>query len=111
MLGYKLSLKVSRKQTLREQGITTAICPIALSVIRMVKLFGWEPQMKSKVEEKRDEELRLVLKAQVLGLATHMVKCAPLIGNSWLPTDPNVQPSYFVQFSTMVATFATYVRI
>jgi hypothetical protein len=48
---------------------------IALNVIRMIKLFGWEPQMQKKIGEKRDVELKLVWKAKLIDVALDVVKC------------------------------------
>jgi hypothetical protein len=39
--------------------------PIALGVLRMVKLFGWEHKMSATIKEKRDEELVWIWKDRV----------------------------------------------
>ena len=36
----------------------------------MIKLFGWESKVKSQIEEKRKEELRLYRKKQLVGMIT-----------------------------------------
>ena len=38
---------------------------IALGVIRMVKLFGWEHKMSETIKEKREEELVWIWKDKV----------------------------------------------
>lgn len=38
---------------------------IAIGVIRMIKLFGWEDKVSKKVEEKREEELAWLWKVKV----------------------------------------------
>jgi hypothetical protein len=43
--------------------------PTALSVLRMVKMFGWEDKMSSRIFERRDEELVLLLKRKLFELA------------------------------------------
>lgn len=38
---------------------------IAVGVLRMVKLFGWEKKMSDKIKEKREEELKWLWKDKV----------------------------------------------
>jgi hypothetical protein len=38
-------------------------------VLRMVKMFGWEDKMSSRIFERRDEELVLLLKRKLFELA------------------------------------------
>lgn len=38
---------------------------LAIGIIRMVKLFGWEDKMSQKVEEERKEELHWIWKVKV----------------------------------------------
>lgn len=45
-----------------------------LNVIRMIKLFGWENKMNEKLSVKRNEELAMQKKRQLLELVTSMVK-------------------------------------
>jgi hypothetical protein len=64
MLEFKLLLKVSALW--RRYNISTKDCvPIALGVLRMVKLFGWEHKMSATIKEKRDEELVWIWKDRV----------------------------------------------
>jgi len=42
------------------QAITETV-----SVLRMIKLFGWEEKMTKRLEEKREEELTWLWKIQV----------------------------------------------
>lgn len=44
-----------------------------LNVIRMIKLFAWEDKMNSRLSVKRDEELVLQKKRQLLELAESLV--------------------------------------
>ncbi|EKM56946.1 uncharacterized protein PHACADRAFT_172648 [Phanerochaete carnosa HHB-10118-sp] len=45
----------------------------AMSVLRMIKLFGWEPRVKETIAESRENELKYVWKSKILGLATGCV--------------------------------------
>ncbi|KAI0775462.1 ABC transporter type 1, transmembrane domain-containing protein [Irpex lacteus] len=42
-----------------------------MSVLRMIKLFGWESRVKESVSEKREEELKWVWKRKLLGMASN----------------------------------------
>ena len=46
----------------------------AMNVIRMVKLFGWEPRMQNQIAEKREEELSLIRRRQLLDILNGSVK-------------------------------------
>jgi len=61
-----------------------------MNVIRMIKLFGWEPRVGKQLAEKREEELELVKKSKLL----------ELINNNLTHAIPLV---------TMIVTYATYV--
>ena len=63
MLGFKLSRRVSTLA--RKCGISSEEFVIALGVIRMVKLFGWEHKMSETIKQKRDEELVWIWKDKV----------------------------------------------
>ena len=45
-----------------------------MNVIRMIKLFGWEPQVAAQMSEKREEELEFVKKNKLLDLVNGNVK-------------------------------------
>lgn len=47
---------------------------LAMNVIRMIKLFGWEPRVASQLSKKRDEELQLVKRNKVLNLVNTLMK-------------------------------------
>ena len=47
---------------------------IVMSVIRMIKLFGWESRIYNQIDEKREEELALVWKRKLLGVGNAAVK-------------------------------------
>ena len=45
-----------------------------MSVLRMVKLFGWEAKMATQLREKRDNELNWIKKRFYLSLVNNNVK-------------------------------------
>lgn len=51
----------------------------AMNVLRMIKLFGWESKMGSKIAEKRDEELKWTKKGKILAVVNGNLKYVPLI--------------------------------
>ncbi|KDQ56809.1 hypothetical protein JAAARDRAFT_132140 [Jaapia argillacea MUCL 33604] len=61
----------ARVQTVTESTIfhlSLIVLYLAMNVLRMVKLFGWEMKIAGKVAEKREEELKWQWKRQVLSL-------------------------------------------
>ena len=47
---------------------------VALNMIRMIKLFGWEGKMKEQIDEKRNEELVYVRKLKFMQMANEVIK-------------------------------------
>ena len=45
-----------------------------MNVIRMVKLFGWEPRITAQINEKREEELMSVRKTRILTMWNNLFK-------------------------------------
>lgn len=45
-----------------------------MSVIRMVKLFGWEEKMSTRLDKKREEELQWVWTSRMYNLAISNTK-------------------------------------
>lgn len=45
-----------------------------MNMLRMVKLFAWEPKIKQKMLEKREEELKWIKKRQLLQLLNMNLK-------------------------------------
>lgn len=39
-----------------------------MNIIRMIKLFGWESRVSDEINEKRDDELRVLKKRQLMEL-------------------------------------------
>lgn len=82
---------------------------LAINVVRMVKLFGWEPRVLEQLSKKREVELRYQWKYKVLGLSNAILKCVASESLRWyLTTD---LCSRIIPFVTMIATFFTYVSV
>ncbi|KIY46182.1 P-loop containing nucleoside triphosphate hydrolase protein [Fistulina hepatica ATCC 64428] len=66
-----------------------------MSVLRMVKLFGWEGKMQGRIDDKRREELKFIRKRQFLNLANGIL-------NFFIPTVIMKQPlNASIVFSSM----------
>ncbi|KAI0329604.1 multidrug resistance-associated ABC transporter [Cubamyces sp. BRFM 1775] len=91
--GYVASLiqgvqkEKMKKTDARVQDVTET-----MSVIRMIKLFGWEPKVTDQLAKKREDELRFIRKYKILELV-------------------NGNVNYVIPIVTMVATFVTYTVI
>jgi len=46
----------------------------AVNVIRMIKLFGWERKMEKRIEERRQEELKMLWKLKLLELCNVVLR-------------------------------------
>ena len=66
MLVFNLLLRVSNEIY---QLAADFICKLAMNVIRMIKLFGWETKMSSLLDEKRTDELKFIRKTRFMELA------------------------------------------
>ncbi|KAI0768312.1 P-loop containing nucleoside triphosphate hydrolase protein [Trametes elegans] len=78
----KMKRTDSRVQTVTEM----------MNVIRMIKLFGWEPRMAEQLDKKREEELRLVRKSKLLSFSNNLC-------------------NYLLPILIMMTTFFTYTVI
>ncbi|KAH7907307.1 P-loop containing nucleoside triphosphate hydrolase protein [Hygrophoropsis aurantiaca] len=65
---------------------------IAMNVLRMVKLFGWEPKMENRISEKREEELGWIWKQKILGIVNNNL-------------------TFVIPLLTMLSTYSTYTLI
>ncbi|PIL29334.1 ATP-binding cassette transporter [Ganoderma sinense ZZ0214-1] len=63
-----------------------------MNVIRMIKLFGWEPRIAKQLNQKREEELVAIRKNRMLGMLNNMCNFA-------------------IPILIMLSTFATYTLI
>ena len=53
-----------------------------MSIIRMVKLFGWENRMSERLKGRREEELKLIWKIAYLNCVSSMIGCVlQTVGN------------------------------
>ncbi|KAJ3985397.1 hypothetical protein F5890DRAFT_1510435 [Lentinula detonsa] len=87
MIGWyvqRAQEKRLKKTDARVQSVSES-----MNVLRMIKLFGWESKMETRIAEKRDEELIWIRRRQILEALNGMITSIPLI--------------------TMIATFVTYV--
>ncbi|KAK0487292.1 P-loop containing nucleoside triphosphate hydrolase protein [Armillaria novae-zelandiae] len=79
--------KRMRKMDARIQKVTEA-----MSMLRMIKMFGWEPRMKDQIDERRVEELTYVRWNKILVLLTAHV-------------------NFLIPLLTMIGTYATFTLI
>ncbi|KAI0258771.1 hypothetical protein BC834DRAFT_974833 [Gloeopeniophorella convolvens] len=86
-LGQRFQREAMDKADARVQTVSEV-----MAVMRMVKLFGWEPKVKQTIAEKRAEELKWVRKKKLLNLINLLV-------------------NYTIPVITMLATFVTYIVI
>ncbi|KAJ3786105.1 hypothetical protein GGU10DRAFT_291027 [Lentinula aff. detonsa] len=77
--------KIKMKKTDARIGVVTE----TLSVLRMVKFFGWESLMDARIRDSREEELVYVKKLRLLELATAL-------------------SNHIIPLSVMLVTYATY---
>ena len=47
-----------------------------MNVIRMIKLFGWEPRVADQLAQKREDELKYIRKNKILELTNNNIKYA-----------------------------------
>ncbi|EMD36164.1 hypothetical protein CERSUDRAFT_84254 [Gelatoporia subvermispora B] len=88
--GYITSLtqKVQRERMKKTDARMQAVTD-TMSVIRMIKLFGWEPRMADQIAQRRKEELALQRKYQILQFSV-------------------VVSNYVIPLITMLVTLFTY---
>ncbi|EJD04272.1 uncharacterized protein FOMMEDRAFT_106872 [Fomitiporia mediterranea MF3/22] len=86
-LTQTVQIERMKKTDARVQTVTET-----MNVIRMIKLFGWEPKMNKSIAEKRDDELKLIKKRQFLDIS-------------------NGTLNFVIPILTMIATFITYTLI
>jgi ABC-type multidrug transport system fused ATPase/permease subunit len=76
-----------KKTDARVQTVTET-----MSVLRMIKLFGWEKKINVQLEDKREEELKLVWKRKILDMINNNI-------------------NYVLPLTHMVATYLTFTVI
>ncbi|KAJ6585299.1 P-loop containing nucleoside triphosphate hydrolase protein, partial [Mycena capillaripes] len=79
--GYVAKLVQSvQKDRLKRTDERVQSVSEAVNVLRMIKLFGWEEKMKSRIGEKRDSELTWIRKRRILDMVSSLVKCTLIMG-------------------------------
>ena len=78
MHEYNRLQKVSGHDILRTISLAQYSC-IAINVLRMVKLFGWERKMDEQIDKRREEELLILWKLKVRRLLLLLkIECSDL---------------------------------
>ena len=79
-----------------------------LGVVRMIKLFGWEPRVAEQVSEKRQEELGLIKKVRMREFLMNYMKSVTDAPSRWVLL-MLVANSHLIPLVTMIVTYAVYV--
>ncbi|KAI0052513.1 P-loop containing nucleoside triphosphate hydrolase protein [Auriscalpium vulgare] len=91
--GYIANMmQTVQKEAMNKTDARVQTVTETMGVLRMVKLFGWEPKIDEKLAEKRDVELKFIRKRQLLNLVNGNLN--------------NVIPIF-----VMIATFTVYTGI
>ncbi|KAJ6483340.1 hypothetical protein C8R45DRAFT_1001139 [Mycena sanguinolenta] len=73
--GYMAKLIQSvQKELLKHTDERVQAVSEAVNVIRMIKLFGWEGKIRTRIEDKRDAELTWLRKRRIVHLSMGLVK-------------------------------------
>ncbi|KAH9166805.1 hypothetical protein EDB89DRAFT_2245995 [Lactarius sanguifluus] len=99
----KIQRETAKRTDARVQAATET-----MGILRMIKLFGWEPKIAVRLGEKRDQELQYIKLRQILIVINGNIK--------WVPPSSLLIPltrtySFFIPVITMVVTYATYTAI
>ncbi|KAI0291829.1 hypothetical protein BC826DRAFT_1105763 [Russula brevipes] len=81
-----------QKETLKRTDARVQTATETMGMLRMIKLFGWEPKIAERLGEKRDHELQYIKTRQILNLI-------------------NGNINYVIPVITMVVTYVTYTAI
>ncbi|KAI9444468.1 hypothetical protein H4582DRAFT_1805817 [Lactarius indigo] len=81
-----------QKETVKRTDARVQAATETMSILRMIKLFGWEPKIAARLAEKREQELRFIKLRQILNLI-------------------NGNINFFIPVITMVVTYATYTAV
>ncbi|KAI0052512.1 hypothetical protein FA95DRAFT_1675194 [Auriscalpium vulgare] len=85
-------IQTVQKETMKKTDARVQTVTETMGVLRMIKLFGWEPKIDDKVAEKRDVELKFIKKRQLLNLV-------------------NGNLNYIIPVFVMIATFTVYTGV
>ncbi|KAH9028060.1 hypothetical protein EDB83DRAFT_1910199 [Lactarius deliciosus] len=81
-----------QKETVKRTDARVQAATETMGILRMIKLFGWEPKIAARLAEKREQELRYIKLRQILNLI-------------------NGNINFFIPIITMVVTYVTYTAI
>ncbi|KAL1717785.1 P-loop containing nucleoside triphosphate hydrolase protein, partial [Schizophyllum commune] len=87
-ISARLIQKLDQERLKRSDARVQTITEV-LSVVRMIKLFGWERKMKDKISQQRREELKYLLRRRIVEKSSEIVV-------------------YCIPIAVMLATYATY---
>ncbi|KAL1674317.1 P-loop containing nucleoside triphosphate hydrolase protein [Schizophyllum commune] len=90
-ISARLIQKLDQERLKRSDARVQTITEV-LSVVRMIKLFGWERKMKDKISQQRREELKYLLRRRIVEKSSEIVV-------------------YCIPIAVMLATYATYASI
>lgn len=62
-----------------EVSVWLLVCSIAIGLLRMLKLFGWESYIDGRIENKREAELACIRRQRVPEMAKEVAKCAAFL--------------------------------
>ncbi|KAJ7264448.1 P-loop containing nucleoside triphosphate hydrolase protein [Mycena haematopus] len=83
--GYMGKLVQSvQKERLKRTDERVQSVSEAVNVLRMIKLFGWEEKMKTRIADKRDSELIWIRKRRMIDLVSYLVKDSIAQITGWL---------------------------
>ncbi|KAH9166019.1 hypothetical protein EDB89DRAFT_2076264 [Lactarius sanguifluus] len=100
--------KIQRETAKRVSLRLIDVLASAMGILRMIKLFGWEPKIAVRLGEKRDQELQYIKLRQILIVINGNIKWVP---PSSLLISLTRTYSFFIPVITMVVTYATYTAI
>ncbi|KAH9166017.1 hypothetical protein EDB89DRAFT_2076263 [Lactarius sanguifluus] len=99
----KIQRETAKRTDARVQAATET-----MGILRMIKLFGWEPKIAARLAEKREQELQYIKLRQILIVINGNIKWV-LPASLLIPLTRT--SSFFIPVITMVVTYVTYTAI
>ncbi|KAH9059058.1 P-loop containing nucleoside triphosphate hydrolase protein [Lactarius vividus] len=81
-----------QRETVKRTDARVQAATETMGILRMIKLFGWEPKIAARLAEKREQELRYIKLRQILNLI-------------------NGNINFYIPIISMVVTYVTYTAI
>ncbi|KAI9449921.1 hypothetical protein BJY52DRAFT_1227472 [Lactarius psammicola] len=81
-----------QKEVVKRTDARVQVATETMGILRMIKLFGWEPKIATRLDEKREQELQYIKLRQILNLI-------------------NGNINLFIPIITMIVTYVTYTVI